>query len=364
MKILIFNWRCWLNPAMGGAEVFTYEIAKRWANDGHTVTLFTSKFHDCKNEEVRDDIRVIRAGNKYSVYSKAKQYYQKRFSKEDFDIVIDEINTKPFFTPKFVKNGEKIIALIHQLAKEYWFFETPFPLNYLGYHFFEERWLREYVHLHTVTVSESSKQDLLNLGFKFVKIVPEGINFTPLKKVFEKHNMPIIAYSGRLKKAKRPDHAIKAFRLVKEHIPNAELWFFGDGPYRKDLENMAGDDVKFFNNLRNNQRRKLLRKCWILVNPSIREGWGLNIIEAGALGVPCVAYDVAGLRDSVTNNVTGLLIKNGDIVDFANKLILICKNTHLRQILSENALQNSRKFCWENTANQFLEFMESIINGK
>ena len=50
LKVLWFNWRCWLNPAMGGAEVFTYEIAKRWVTSGNEVTLFTSKFQNCKSE--------------------------------------------------------------------------------------------------------------------------------------------------------------------------------------------------------------------------------------------------------------------------------------------------------------------------
>jgi hypothetical protein len=41
LKILIFNWRCWLNPEAGGAEVFTREVARRWVRAGHEVTLFT-----------------------------------------------------------------------------------------------------------------------------------------------------------------------------------------------------------------------------------------------------------------------------------------------------------------------------------
>jgi len=51
LKILLFNWRCWLNPAMGGAEVFTREVAKRWVEVGHEVTLFASEFPNCRSEE-------------------------------------------------------------------------------------------------------------------------------------------------------------------------------------------------------------------------------------------------------------------------------------------------------------------------
>jgi len=112
---------------MGGAEVFTRENVKRWAEAGHEVTLFVSEFPNCKHEEIIDNVRIVRAGGKYSVYSKAKKYYKEYFSKESYDVVVDEINTRPFLTPRFVNNGEKIIGLIHQLAREYWFYENFFP---------------------------------------------------------------------------------------------------------------------------------------------------------------------------------------------------------------------------------------------
>jgi hypothetical protein len=90
---------------MGGAEVFTREVARRWAEAGHEVTLFTSEFPGCRVEEFLDGVRVVRAGGRYSVYWKAKEYYKRCFSRDGYDVVIDEINTRPFFTPKFVNNG-------------------------------------------------------------------------------------------------------------------------------------------------------------------------------------------------------------------------------------------------------------------
>ncbi len=62
LKVLWLNWRCWLNPAMGGAEVFTHEVAKRWVASGNKVSLFTSQFQGCKREEVADGVEIVRAG--------------------------------------------------------------------------------------------------------------------------------------------------------------------------------------------------------------------------------------------------------------------------------------------------------------
>jgi glycosyltransferase involved in cell wall biosynthesis len=359
LKILWLNWRCWLNPAMGGAEVFTYEVAKRMAAMGHELTLFTSRFPGCKSEETVDGVKIVRAGGRFTVYRQAKKIYSERFRNEDFDIVIDEINTRPFFAPKFIKNKEKVVALIHQLAREFWFYETPFPASHFGYYFFEDRWLKQYTDVPTVTVSESTKNDLVSLGFKKTSIVPEGLNFKPLIALPDKNPTPVVAFSGRLKPAKRPDHAIKAFAIVKKKIPDAELWVFGDGPLREKLQKSTIQGVKFFGQVNNSARRMMLAKSWVLAVPGLREGWGLNVIEANALGTPCVAYDVPGLKDSVRHQDTGLLVESGNIEEFAEKIANLIENSNKRQELSLNALAYAREFDWDITANQFISKINS-----
>jgi glycosyltransferase involved in cell wall biosynthesis len=358
LKILWFNWRCWLNPAMGGAEVFTHEVAKRWVAAGHDVTLVTSEFPESAKEAFSDGVKIIRAGGRFSVYLQAKRLYSKYLKKENFDVLIDEINTVPFFAHKFVKNGERVIALIHQLAREFWFYETRFPINYLGYYYLEDRWLKQYVNVSTVTVSESTRRDLLDIGFKDVSVLPEGLNFDPLTAMPEKDEKPIVVFAGRLKRAKRPDHAIRAFKIIKDKVPEAELWVVGDGPFKDALSRISGSGISFFSNLKNNERRELLSRSWVLMNPGIREGWGLNVIEANALGVPAVAYDVPGLCDSVRNRETGLLVEQGNIEDLAGKTIDLLMDHSLRQRFGKNALIYSRQFCWDKTADEFMKLIK------
>ena len=361
MNILIFNWRDIKNPTGGGAEIFTHENAKRWVKKDNDVTLFTSAFKNCENEEYIDGIRFIRSGGMLSIYKDARRYYKKLFSHEGFDIIIDEINTRPFFTPKFVKNNEKIVVLIHQLAQEFWFYETPFPINFIGYHFLEKRWLRTYIDLPTVAVSNSTKNDLIDLGFKKIFLVSEGIGFSPLDKIPKKEVNPSIIFLGRLKKAKRPRILIEAFKLVKEKIPDAILLIAGDGYIREELEKKAGDGVEFLGHVSENEKINLLSKAWVLVNPSIREGWGINIIEANACGTPCIAFDVHGLRDSIVDGKTGLIVKDTSSVKSLGKTIVeFIQNSKLRKEFNYNALEWSAKFTWDRSAKEFLNILKKI----
>jgi glycosyltransferase involved in cell wall biosynthesis len=164
-----------------------------------------------------------------------------------------------------------------------------------------------------------------------------------------------------LKRAKRPDHAIKAFKIVKEKFPEAELWIIGDGPFRNKLEDIAGNGVKFFPKISNEERRRLLARAWVLVNPSVREGFGLNIVEANALGTPAIAYDVPGLRDSILDGKTGLLVKVEDANYLAEAIITILEDKGLRDTLSSNALKHSRNFSWDRTYQEFEKIIKDTI---
>jgi len=360
MKILIFNWRDVKNPSGGGAERYTHEIFKRIAKN-HEVTLFTSEFPNCKKVEIADKIKIVRAGGKYSVYVKAKEYYKKYFSKEGYDVIVDEINTRPFLTPKFVK--EPVIALIHQLCREFWFYETPFPINFLGYYYLEKTWLKNYVNIPTITVSESTKKDLLDLWFKRVHIVHNGVNVKPLKKIPRKSKHPTIIYVGRMKKAKKPQDVIKAFEIVEKKIGDAELWMVGDGYLRKKLEKKACEKIKFFGYVDEKTKNDLMKGAWVMAVPGIREGWGQVVTDANALGTPAIGYNVPGLRDSVKNGFNGLLVKP-DPKGLADEIIKVLKEKKLRKELSRNAIKWAKRFSWDKSAEEFMKVIESVVNEK
>jgi glycosyltransferase involved in cell wall biosynthesis len=357
MRILWFNWRDILNPEAGGAEVYTHEVMKRLAKRGYEMTLFTSRFKNCQLNENIDGVDIIREGNKYTVYKKGKDYL--KAYNEHYDLMIDEINTRPFFIPKFVRK-KKVIVLIHQLAREYWFYETKFPLNYIGYYYLEKKWLSNYKDVMTLTVSNSTKIDLEELHFKKIFFVPGGLNVTPLSNVKQKEGTPTVVFIGRLKKAKLPHHALQAFSIIKHEIQDAKMWIIGDGYLRKKLESLKMKDVAFFGHISNEKKYELLSRAHLILVPAVREGWGLVVTEANAMGTPAIGYDVHGLRDSIRHGETGISIKEKSPEAMAQQAISLLGDLERLSKYSRNALEFSQQFSWDKTVNLF----EKVLNDQ
>lgn len=307
-----------------------------------------------------DGVRVIRGGGRYTVYLKAREYYGRRFVREDYDVIVDEVNTVPFFTPSFASNGERIVALIHQLAREFWFYETPFPVSYLGRHFLEDRWLKGYRDIPTVTVSESTRRDLLGLGFRDVVVVHNGVNVEPVDVVPVKTDHPVVVFVGRMKRAKRPGDVVEAFRTVREKVGDAELWMVGDGYLRRRLESEVGSGVRFFGHVDSETRDELVRRAWVIAVPGVREGWGQVVTDANALGTPAVGYDVPGLRDSIRDGFNGLLVESGPDA-LADGMMRVLSDDGLREDLSRNAIEWAKRFSWDKTAEEFLNVVEKNV---
>ena len=350
MRILWFNWRDIKHPEAGGAEVFAHEVMRRLIKKGHDTTLFTERFPNGLQLENIDGVRIIREGGKYSVYSKARKYYNKH--RDSYDIVIDEINARPFLTPKFVKE-KPILALCHHVSLEAWLLELPFPLGHIGYYYFHRRELSYYNAIPTLTVSESSKKNLEKIGLKNVFVVPEGLNVSPLKSIPQKESSPTIAFIGRLKKNKLPDHAVQAFSMIKKRIPGSRMWILGDGYLRKKLEKTGDNSITFFGRVDEDLKYKLLSQAHLVLVPGVHEGWGLVVTESNAMGTPAIAYNVPGLRDSVRDGETGILVKENSPSSLAETAISLFRDPRRLTELSRNALGYSKQFTWDKTANVF-----------
>jgi len=349
------NWRDIKNPDAGGAEVLIHQIMLRLAQKGHSIVLFTSQFKNSLPNENIDGVEIIRAGGKYSVYRKAKEYLIKNI--QYFDLFVDSVNTIPFLSPKFVSN-KTLIPIIYQRTLEIWSYELFFPLNYV-FRLLEGKWFSRYKETPTVTISNSSKKDLEAIGFKRIFVIPVGSNVQPLSELPLKESEATLVFLGRLKKYKLPDHALRAFSIIRDQIPGARLWVIGSGSMVKKLKNKFNvQGVTFYGYINEETKYELLRKAHLILVPGVREGWGLVVTESNAMGTPAIAYDVPGLRDSVKDGNTGVLIHDRSEEAMARAAIALLKDKDLLRKYSENALTFARQLTWDNAANEF----EKIIN--
>jgi glycosyltransferase involved in cell wall biosynthesis len=297
VRILIFNWKDLAHPQAGGAEVFTEAVARALVRRGHDVTLHAATVGGRPERELVEGVRVVRAGGRLGVYRAARSFWE-REGRGSFDVVVDEINTRPFLTPRWV-DDTPVVALIHQLAREIWFYQTPFPLSVAGRYLLEPWWLRLYRDVPALTVSPSSAESLKrHHGWRDVTVVPEGSTPHPIPDV-PKEGGPTVAFLGRLVAMKRPADAIEAVRILKQGVPEARLWLIGEGPLSARLRQTAPADVTFLGRVGRKELRERLARAHVLVATSVREGWGLNVSEAAACGTPTIGYAVEGLRDSI-----------------------------------------------------------------
>lgn len=296
MRILILSWRDLAHPRAGGSEVYSQRLARHWAAAGHEVTYFAAAVEGAPAEEVLDGYRLVRRGSALGVYREARRFYRGE-CRGRTDWVLDVVNTRPFLTPLWVDDAP-VTALVHQVCREVWRYEAALPVALLGRYWLEPRWMRAYRDTLVLTVSESSRRSLEAYGLRRVEVVPEGVEVPPVSS--PKEPVPTLLWVGRLSPNKRPDHAIAAFRRVRESVPEARLWVVGAGPMEDRLRRDAPEGVAICGRVDQAKKFELMARAHLLLATSVREGWGLTVSEAALCGTRTVAYDVDGLRDSVT----------------------------------------------------------------
>jgi len=366
-KVLIFNWKDIKNKWAGGAEVYIHQIAKRWVNKGYDVTLFCSWDGISKRNEKIEGVNIVRRGGFFSSFVFAFFYYLMHL-RGKFDVIVDCENGIPFYTPLY--SFLPRILLVHHVHKNH--FSQKFAPVISHFAQFLETKLMPFVYKkdQVITVSESSKLDLIALGFdtESIEVVNPGVenlDFSPPKKT----EYPSIIYLGRLKPWKSIDTAIIAVKKLVNKYPNLKFKIAGFGESRSHLENLVKrlgieKNIVFMGFVSEKEKQKLMSEAWAFVYPSKIEGWGITAIEANACGTPVVASDVKGLKDAISPFRSGLLFQYGNALDLAEKIDLIFKDSKLRNYLSKESKEWSRKFTWEGCSIRILGLIESRISLK
>jgi glycosyltransferase involved in cell wall biosynthesis len=327
-------------------------VLRRWVQQGDSVEWFAAGFPGARAEATIDGIHVVRAGRQWSVHLEAIRHYRGRL-RGRFDAVIDEVNTMPFFTPLWA--GIPSFLLMFQLAREVWWYESPFPINLAG-HTLEPWYLRPYRHTSAFTISQSTIDDLRRLGFQSsITLVPIGIE-TVVAPAVELAPIPTFLYVGRLAPSKRVHDLLEAFRQFRAAAEPARLWLVGDGDpgYVANLRRLAlrlgiDQEVAFLGRLDAAVKHERMAQAHALLMASVREGWGLVVTEAAACGTPALVYDVPGLRDAVRDQETGLVVPPKP-ASLAQAMRRIIADPALRERLGAAARAWSQTFSYDRSA--------------
>jgi glycosyltransferase involved in cell wall biosynthesis len=364
VRILVVNWQDIRHPLGGGAEVHCHEIFRRIAGRGHEVTQFSCAFPGCAAEERLDGITVVRAGARPTFNVTVPGAYRRRFAHERYDVVVDDLNKIPFFTPLFVR--EPVFGIAHHLFGTGIFHEAN-PLS-AGYVFGAERIalpVYRRARVPFMVVSPSTRAEFLAAGFpeRDLPLVYNCVDHSRFRPTgVPRSPVPLIGYFGRLKKYKSVDHLLQAFTAILRAVPDARLIVVGEGDDRPRLTAMAASlkisgRVEFTGFVSEDRKVELLQEMWVKVTPSFKEGWGLTVVEANACGTPVVASNVPGLRDSIHDGKTGLLYPYGDIPALTGAVVRVLQDDALRMRLGVAARAWAKEFDWDVMAGRAEELL-------
>jgi glycosyltransferase involved in cell wall biosynthesis len=369
MKILAVNWLDLENPQAGGAEVHFFEIFSRLASKGHEVTLVASGWDGADPTAAISGIEVHRFGGRHSFALRGRGAVRRLIEDNGFDILVEDINKLPLFLPTLSRLP--FYAIVPHLFGTTAFREAALPVATVV-------WLAEipiprvYRRAMFHAISESTREDLVGRGVPRgnIRVIFPGVDtewFVP-DEVTRRSTVPTFLYVGRLKRYKGVDTVLRAVARLRAEGNEVQLEIAGKGDDLPRLECIARDlnlsgSVSFLGYVDEAEKRRLLRRAWAVVFPSVKEGWGISNVEAAACGTPAVASDSPGLRESVVDGTTGMLVPHGDVTAMAGALRMLSREPQLVSRLGQAGRRFAETLSWDRAADQTEAHMLEAVNG-
>jgi glycosyltransferase involved in cell wall biosynthesis len=361
-RIVFLVWRDTAHPDGGGSEVYVEHMAQWLAHKGNDVTIVCADHPNSPPDEIRDGVHYRRRGGWLSVYPHGLAYLLSREGRRA-DVVVDVHNGLPFCSP--LVRRRNLHVLIHHVHREQWHIIYPGVRGKLGW--WVESWLapRLYRNAPYITVSESTRNDLGRLGVSpdRIAIVYNGIDVPHPSRLLPRSATPRICVLGRLVPHKQFEHALHVLFELQERIPDLQLDVVGDGWWAQQLKTAAStlgvaDRVTFHGHVTELERDALLDASWLMLAPSVKEGWGISIMEAAARAVPTLAYASAGgVTESIVDGETGLLVS--DLHELTRQTEQLLHDTEARLAMGKKARERAENFDWQRSAAAF----ETLLLG-
>lgn len=380
-RVVVVNWRDLDHSLSGGAEIYAWQFARALQEGGAHVTFLTARDEGQASHGVRDGIAVRRGGGALGFYLFALAWLL--LHRRRLDAVIDPACGLPSFSPLVVRRRTPVLLVVHHVHQAQFGAHFPAPVAAFG------RWMervamrRVYRRCTTAAVSASTRDEMRRqLGWTGDVLLLENGADLPAYDAWQAGDKDPdrIVVLGRLVSHKRVDLALDAVAavLTRPALAGRDLHVdvVGRGPESDRLRAHAAalgiaDRVRFHGHLPGPAKDAVLAGAAVHVCASDAEGWGQAVVDAAAWGVPTLARDVPGLRDSIRPGESGWLT-----VDHADAAVVVLRLADgLEAALLESADPDGRihradaclawahKFDWSQMRRQARDLTTEILPG-
>ncbi len=365
-RVVFLSWRDTHNPEGGGAERYLEKMAAGLVQRGCEVTIFCAAHAAAPPDEVVDGVRFVRRGSKLTVYP-AGMRALRRGDLGEPDVVVDVQNGLPFFSRLVTR--VPVVVLVHHVHREQWPVVYPGLSGRIGW--WIERRLAPLLYRRSqyIAVSRATRSELRELGVRGPRVAVVHNGTDPAMPVATaKSATPTVAVVGRLVPHKQVEHAIDAALELRAELPDLRLHVVGSGWWEGKLHDYAaahgaGNTVVFEGHVEEERKHEIYEQAWLLALPSLKEGWGLVVGEAGMHRTPTVAYRSAGgTRESIEDGRSGMLVDTPE--QFTSALGTLLRSEQTRADLADGAREVSHLFTWEHAQHSFAVVLHEVLEGR
>src|SRR5690242_18632408 len=330
---------------------------------GAEVTFLTARAPGQARTEERDGITIVRLGGRFTVYPRILLWLAAH--RRSFDAVLDCQNGIPFFTPLVLPRRVPVLCVMRHVHTAQFGVHFPAWMAWAGRLLEGPAARLAYRRQACVAVSPSTiaaMRDRLRWTGA-IYLIPNGSSAPPPSQARPDQPSRLV-WVGRLVAHKRAE-------LI---LPVAERGFaidvIGRGPAGAALAAAIGsvpglaEAVRLHGFLADRDKRDVVSGSLLHLNTSQGEGWGLCVLEAAALGVPTVAYDVEGLRDAVRDGETGWLVKDGEqLADVVERAAKELADSGRREQVAARCRDWAARLSWDRSTARMAELVMACVQA-
>jgi glycosyltransferase involved in cell wall biosynthesis len=368
VRIAFLSWRDFTHPEGGGAEHYLETVAEHLASRGHEVTVYCAAHGDAAPAETVRGITFRRQGGRLTVYAAAMRALRRdERAHGPYDVVVDTQNGIPFFSAWGTRSP--LIVLVHHVHREQWPVVFGPVAARVGWAIESRVAPRVYRRRQYVAVSGRTRDELVDLGVDRdrISVIHNGTD-APRALGVGRSAHPTLVVLGRLVPHKRVEHAIDVVARLRPTHPGLRLRIIGHGWWHDRIAEHAeqsgvADDVALLGFVDEDTKHAELAAGWVALAPSVKEGWGLCVVEAASHGVPTVAYqDAGGLSESIVNGRTGVLVS--DLDEMTHEVAHLLADAETREEMGAHARDYARQFTWTSTADYWERLLDHVAQRK